>query len=96
MAARAEWNAIFSGTRQEVRDLMFNPTDYQNLIQAKNSGYTIGDLRTAFEKARDDSFAWLFHAAIRPNNLQQLLVKSDQANKGYNPRTPQIYTEDNI
>ena len=81
------WNEIFSGTKQEYRGFHLSAVCHQRARETLDAGYTIGDLRQAFEVARKDDFAWTLKAAIKVDNVQLLLTKGEKQNGTRNDET---------
>lgn len=73
-----EWNKVFDGTSQAYRGTFLDAASWKNARDSFQRGYSLEDLKAAFRAAKDDDFAWLLISAVKPDNVQRLLVKAEK------------------
>ena len=74
------WNGLFNETNQRYRWSSLDSATMYNALETLRSGYTIDDIKTAFQIAKNDSFAWTLQSAIKATNIQLLLIKGEKGN----------------
>ena len=76
-----EWNKIFTGTPQFYRGTQLPADALHELLETEKSGYTIEDLRKAFQIAKSDDWCWRLKDVLKKDNVQLLLTKSVKQKK---------------
>lgn len=76
-----EWNKIFVGTPQFYRGTQLPADALHELLETEKSGYTIEDLRKAFQIAKNDDWCWRLKDVLKKDNVQLLLTKSVKQKK---------------
>lgn len=72
------WNDLFNGTAQAYRGVFLDAASWKRASDSFQAGYTLDDLKSAFQSAKNDDFGWLLTSALKPDNVQRLLVKREK------------------
>lgn len=70
------WNAAFTNTRQQYRDVVPSALCWNYFLQSSRV-YKLDDFKEAFEQAAREKFAWILRDALKPENMQRLLANSE-------------------
>lgn len=72
------WNVNFEGTAQFHRGLFLSGVERERARQALMEGYTLEQIEKAFKTARTDDYGWRMMDALKPSNIQMLLIKGER------------------